>query len=279
VSESSTISKEKYMVIEPPWALTSRSRCYRLNRECVSQQPAPPRTKKQPKRSKVAELEKRLNELSSQFDGGRHADASPTSPTTSGDARRSNTSQGGAAVKQSSPTREEGGLNFSHLFPLQHQQDQKAAAKRGSVSPSGRRHSSAAGDDHVNGDNAAAAAAAGAASRGDDISLRSGTATPSSGSWTSLWPPQSESAVMLQEYHRACAHVFPFVVVPEAMTPEFRIYKPFLWKAVMMVTCFFDGPRQVKLGEELLADIARATVVDGVKTLDLLQGLQLLVGW
>lgn len=47
----------------------------------------------------------------------------------------------------------------------------------------------------------------------------------------------------------------------------------------MMVGCFFDGARQVRLGKELLADIGKAMILDGVKSLDVLQGLQLLIAW
>jgi len=47
----------------------------------------------------------------------------------------------------------------------------------------------------------------------------------------------------------------------------------------MMVSCIFDGARQAKLGEELLAEVGKAAVVDGIKSLDLLQGLELLVAW
>lgn len=47
----------------------------------------------------------------------------------------------------------------------------------------------------------------------------------------------------------------------------------------MMVGCVWDGARQVKLGEDMLADISRAVFVDGIKSLDLLQSLELLVAW
>lgn len=60
---------------------------------------------------------------------------------------------------------------------------------------------------------------------------------------------------------------------------ELREHRPFLWKAVMMVGLFLDGARQVKLGQELLAEIGRAAVVDGLNSLDLLQSLQMLVAW
>lgn len=47
----------------------------------------------------------------------------------------------------------------------------------------------------------------------------------------------------------------------------------------MMVGCFLDGARQVKLGQELLAEIGRSAVVDGLNSIDLLHGMQILVAW
>lgn len=86
--------------------------------------------------------------------------------------------------------------------------------------------------------------------------------------------------MLLQHYKVVHADLFPFVLVPPQMSAmELRQHRPFLWKATMMVSCFLDGTRQVKLGEELLAEIGRAAFVDGVKSLDLLHGLQLLIAW
>lgn len=98
--------------------------------------------------------------------------------------------------------------------------------------------------------------------------------------WESWWPTPNEAEMLLQHYTSVHADLFPFVLVPPQMSAmELRQHRPFLWKAAMMVSCFLDGGRQVKLGEELLAEIGRAAVVDGVKSLDLLHGLQLLIAW
>ena len=98
--------------------------------------------------------------------------------------------------------------------------------------------------------------------------------------WDSPWPLPGEAGVLLAQYHDAFAHLFPFVVLSRHMAADdLRAQRPFLWKAVMLVSCLFDGSRQAKLGEELLAEIGKAAVVDGVKSLDLLQSLQLLVAW
>lgn len=197
------------------------SRCYRLKKECFSRPPAPPRVKKRPKRSRVAELEKRLNELSSQFEGQPPAAAAASVPKP-------------AAAKVA----EKGEmLNLEHLFP----------------SPS---------------------------STGVESNETSAWSPEAMRPWDSPWPLPSEAGILLLQYHDIFAHLFPFVVVSKHLTAaELRIERPFLWKAVMLVSCLFDGARQAKLGEDMLAEIGKAAVLDGVKSLDLLQALELLVAW
>ncbi|KAF4461180.1 cercosporin resistance [Fusarium albosuccineum] len=183
------------------------SRCHRLDKPCVSQTPAPPRPRKSPKLSKIAALEKRLEELSSQVQHDSPEESpTPSTPSPTGEKQsglRSNTDKWG----------------FDHIFP----------PKQGAEDSPGSH------------------------------------------------PPPSAPDKPRPTVHAA---LFPFVLVPEHMTAlELREHRPFLWKAVMMVGCFLDGARQIKLGEELLTEIGRAAVVDGLKTLDLLHGLQILVSW
>lgn len=86
--------------------------------------------------------------------------------------------------------------------------------------------------------------------------------------------------MLLEQYRTAHAGLFPFVIVPKGIASlELRQHRPFVWKAAMMVGCFLDGARQLKLGTELLSEVGQAAVVDGSKNLDLLQGLQMLVSW
>lgn len=205
-------------------------RCYRLNKDCASRSPAPPRMRKQPKRSKVAELEKRLNELSSQFDGGsKPMQVDESDPAVSPLVAPSR--------KRQIPIN---GLGFEHLFPKREPADET-----------------------------------------DDVPIDK---QPEEGwgpwPWDSPWPLPSEAGVLLAHFQEHYAKLYPFVLIPEGITDtQLKEQRPFLWKAVMMISCFFDGARQVKLGREMLADVSRATVVEGQKSLDLLQGLQLLIAW
>lgn len=95
-----------------------------------------------------------------------------------------------------------------------------------------------------------------------------------------LWPHPREAKKLLAEYRSSLEGLFPFVVIPPDMTSEeMREQRPFLWKGIMMETCHLDGMRQIVLGEQLLKDITEAAYIKGKKSLDLLQGLQILVAW
>lgn len=225
-------------------------RCHRLNKECVSQRPAPPRAKKAPKRSRVAELEKRLDELSSQFvDGGVAVSAvaagNPRSEPSTGPASISTSSTNGLSVterpgqqQRRQQTKCERIVTFEYLFPSPRSESAEASG-----------WSSEAGS--------------------NDCVAADG-----------LWPAPAEAEALLLQYHDTHAPLTPFVVVPKHLkAAELRRQRPFLWKAVMMVGCFFDGPRQHRLGKELLAELGRMAVMDGNRSLETLQGLLLIIGW
>lgn len=94
------------------------------------------------------------------------------------------------------------------------------------------------------------------------------------------WPVGREADEMLERYHRLAAHLSPFVVVPRDLTSnELRVQRPFLWKGVMMACTYLQGTRQRLVGEQFLEEISRAAFGTGETSLDVLQGLLLLVSW
>lgn len=96
----------------------------------------------------------------------------------------------------------------------------------------------------------------------------------------SLWPQGDEAESLLAEYKTHMGHLNPFAIVPPRMTSaQLREQKPFLWKAIMMLSCLYDGPRQVALGNELLREVSEAAFTKPQKSLDLLQGLQIFISW
>ncbi|KAF5668862.1 cercosporin resistance [Fusarium heterosporum] len=200
----------------------AKARCHRLEKQCVNQTPAPARPRRSPKLSKIAALEKRLEELTSHV--RRESSDEPSPPPPAKETR-----------PEVVPNSDAWG--FDHLFP----------SKPGTDSTPGKHPLPSAPD----------------------------KPRP----WDTWWPTPREAELLLAGY-RTNACLFPFVCVPENMTAlELREHRPFLWKAVMMVGCFLDGARQVKLGQELLSEIGRSAVVDGLNSLDLLQSLQMLVAW
>ncbi|KAG6013597.1 hypothetical protein E4U43_007209 [Claviceps pusilla] len=210
-------------------------KCERLKKDCFSRPPAPPRVKKRPKRSRVAELEKRLNELSSQFEGAQPSNVS------SSNASGSNASGSNAASSPTSrlcrPAERSDMYSFEHLFP--------------SPSPTG-----------------------------DDGHEESAWSPEIMKELESPWPLPSEGEILLMVYREIFAELFPFVLIPREMSSiDLRSQRPLVWKAVMLSASIFDSTRQSKLGEELLADIGKALIVDGSRSLDMLQAMELLIGW
>ncbi|EHK16685.1 uncharacterized protein TRIVIDRAFT_41147 [Trichoderma virens Gv29-8] len=220
-----TCAKAKARCIPGPERNSKCERCQRLNKECVSQRPAPPRAKKAPKRSRVAELEKRLDELSSQFVDGVVAVNPRPKPSTGPGSRRERTKCDNI-------------VTFEYLFPSPRSESAEASGWS----------SEAGSNDCV------------AAER--------------------LWPDPAEAEALLFAYHETHAPLAPFVVVPKHLTAaELHRQRPFLWRVVMMVGCFSDGPRHHRLGKEVLAELGRLVVMDGSKSLELLQGLLLIISW
>lgn len=97
----------------------------------------------------------------------------------------------------------------------------------------------------------------------------------------SLDPPvEDEAERLLTEYREYMEPLFPFVVIPRAMSSDqLRKEKPFVWKAVVMQALYTDPSRQVPLGNELLNEIVTACFLKPRKCLDLLQALEVLIAW
>ncbi|KAI1037350.1 hypothetical protein LB503_009092 [Fusarium chuoi] len=79
-----TCAKAKARCVPGPLGSLKCDRCHRLDKPCVNQTPAPARPRRSPKLSKIAALEKRLEELSSHVrrESSEEEDSSPP-PSTS----------------------------------------------------------------------------------------------------------------------------------------------------------------------------------------------------
>lgn len=242
-------------------------RCTRLDKPCVSRSPAPPRPKTQFKRSRVAELEKRLTELSSHFQNGQRVVDGPSEPVgSSGTVDNQHVggqekslqlqlqpevgSEKGRAGSDESRTPEPGyGVRQIHLhvFPIM-------------------------GDETESSSSWPTKEAVQASSSKSFTAIESSTPPP--------WPVGDEADAMLRRFHEVLAHLSPFVMVPRDLTSEqLRVRRPFLWKGVMLSCAFTNGQRQHVLGEQFLEEIGKAAMsVDGSR-LDVLQGLLMVISW
>ncbi|KAL8356557.1 hypothetical protein RB601_001731 [Gaeumannomyces tritici] len=247
-------------------------RCHRLEKPCSSQTPAPPRKRKETRPNRMAELERRLQDLTSklqpvvdarqQQQQQHHGDQQLSPPVSTPDTTEDQLPVPATSKRATSIS--SGGL--LHLLPgIGITVDSAVESDYGSTSSAsspGRGRSSA--------------------SAHTPVPPSSGpTPAPAPGE-KSVWLNPTEAAFLLREYHEHMQHLFPFVVVPAHVSSnELRRQRPFLWKAVMTEACHMDGRRQTAMGHQVLTEMAAATITASAsaQTLDLLQGIQLLLAW
>lgn len=273
-----TCAKAKARCISGPDGSNKCERCHRLRKPCGSQTPAPPRAKKEPKPTKVSELEKRLDELTTQLSattqqggvssgsvGGRHSGSTTEIATT--------VANGTVVGSANSPLPPSGSIapasakipiNCDHLFPPE---EVIVVGGEGGWSDTSPAPSASTADDHHTI----------GSSQADNGASGMGSATTAN---ESPWPLNNEQSKVLKVFLDDMQPLYPFVIVPPHMGPtQLAAERPFLWKGIMMTACHLDATKQVLLGEELLQDIVQAAFMKPKKSLDVLQGLQLLIAW
>ena len=57
------------------------------------------------------------------------------------------------------------------------------------------------------------------------------------------------------------------------------VEKPFMATAIAVAAMYGDLPRQLDLAEGFIKDVGNAMLVDGQKSLDLLQGILIIIAW
>lgn len=73
---------------------------------------------------------------------------------------------------------------------------------------------------------------------------------------------------------------YPFVAIAEAESTKMLIVdRPFLSTAIAVAALYGDLPRQLETAQGLIKDIGMAMLLEGKKSLDLLQGLLVLLAW
>ncbi|KAM0334122.1 hypothetical protein ACHAQA_001142 [Verticillium albo-atrum] len=246
-----TCAKAKSRCIPGPPDSDKCERCHRLQKSCASQTPAPPRAKKEPRPTRVAELEKRLDELTTQLHAAKNSTSDPPPASASGSAPVSKPSQLPMSVAK---LKAQAQSPFNHLFP-EAPPEPVFGSSSSPVSPP------------------------------DSQSMSSTHATPMASESSArarevTWPTGAQAEKDLRLFQQVMQPLYPFVITPPTMDAEqLASERPFLFKAVVVVASHYDAYRQLVLGDRLLTEVAQAALTKPQKSLDLLQGLQLLIAW
>lgn len=295
--------------------LTFARRCHRLNKPCAAQTPAPPRKRKTPKPTRVADLERRLQDLTARVGSKAISSASPDPDLSSveGDLpppkKRSNLCQ--HTFEPAEPSR-----LLNHVFspagqpapPDQAGPSQQLPLVNSNVPPLwGTRYTGGFPfaheypDDKQNNppsecqdpdrSHAPSSTAYASSTQSRDSEVRpgqfnssavaaSGQGPPSTVGDAWYYPTSLEAEQLMDHFRAYMAPQFPFVVYPPDMTSaQLRAQKPLLWKATMTASLHTDGPRQLFLGRELLNDIVAAAFLQPRKSFDILQALLTMISW
>lgn len=96
----------------------------------------------------------------------------------------------------------------------------------------------------------------------------------------SFYADEQKAQLVLNIYREKFTPHFPFVVVPQNVTPpELRQSKPFLYRVIMTVACQRSSTHQQTLSELVKNDYIQRILVNGEQSFDLLQGLLIFLGW
>lgn len=239
--------------------LTNSIRCHRLHKICGKQTPAPARKRKAPKPMRVAELEKRLEDLTARVESRQVVVLSPSSDT--GSPVESESSRRHIPKR---PRRQLGRARHEHhLFPCDALDE--APPERFSTP---RSESNAVSEEFASVSHSVKDTEAPAP--GQEPHEASPTCVqqaevhqqwhhPSSGSETATkampwyYPTSEEAQISLDDYRNIDTNIlFPFVVVPKEMSPEqLRYHRTYHYlPAVEPISGLMEPSRRASFGPE-----------------------------
>ncbi|KAI1628076.1 hypothetical protein EDD37DRAFT_290559 [Exophiala viscosa] len=202
-------------------------RCHRLDKVCTT--PAPvPRHRGRNKSNRVAQLEERINNLTSLLTSTKPADEVPNQPSSH--------------AQQSMLTPP---VSIIH-DPDQPSCQSSSHAKSACRPPPGN-----------------------SASNDADKTTH----------FRTRLPPAIEER-LFSDFRTYMNGYFPYVIIPpQVSSASVREEKPFLFRTCIAVACHVDPPVQRQLGEELFRHIGESMLLKAEKSLDLLQGILVLISW
>lgn len=90
----------------------------------------------------------------------------------------------------------------------------------------------------------------------------------------------SDATILFDRYMRLMAPTMPFVVIPEGTDAwEIAQQKPFLMQVITTVAFFHDLPRQQVMVKDLMRQISEKLLMRNEKSLEVLQGIMILIAW
>ena len=93
-------------------------------------------------------------------------------------------------------------------------------------------------------------------------------------------PFLNNSDILLSIFQESLAAQLPFVVIPSHVTAEdLHGDKPMVYLATMLASSYKDVTMQLELARLLLRYLATKVVLEGKKSLDILQGLLIHISW
>lgn len=96
---------------------------------------------------------------------------------------------------------------------------------------------------------------------------------------SSLWPSDGDVAPLLEAYEDKMGGAFPFVVVPRQSIQTLRSNRPYLLKAVVTAAAHKNRELQRLRAVDFITSLSRAILIDGEKSLDILQALLVHLAW
>lgn len=96
---------------------------------------------------------------------------------------------------------------------------------------------------------------------------------------SSLWPSDGDVAPLLEAYEDKMGGAFPFVVVPQQSISTLRRNRPYLLKAVVTAAAHKNRELQRLRAVDFITSLSRAILIDGEKSLDILQALLVHLAW
>jgi hypothetical protein len=90
----------------------------------------------------------------------------------------------------------------------------------------------------------------------------------------------SDASVLFDRYIRLMAPSMPFVVIPDGTDPwELAEQKPFLMQVITTVASFHDLPTQQVMVKDMMRQISEKLLMRNEKSLEILQGILILIAW